>query len=184
MRERTAVVFVLLITFGVSTLISLGQNVKISFINTLEVLNGTEEGKRKIGELNQFASQKQQQIASQTTELQKLQEQYATQQRTLNPETRAEMERTIQDKDRKLKRLQEDIQLEFTQRRDELLGRMSEKIRVIIDEYAPKNGYAVIFLRDQTQTYVDPSLDITQDIIKIYNEQNPVASEKNLPSAP
>ncbi|MDA2937256.1 OmpH family outer membrane protein [Acidobacteria bacterium AH-259-A15] len=184
MRERTAVIFVLLITFGVSTLISLGQNVKIGFINTLEVLNSTEEGKRKIGELNQFASQKQQQIASQTTELQKLQEQYATQQRTLNPETRAEMERTIQDKDRTLKRLQEDIQLEFTQRRDELLGRMSEKIRVIIDEYAPKNGYAVIFLRDQTQTYVDPSLDITQDIIKIYNEQNPVASEKNLPPAP
>ncbi|MDA2929863.1 OmpH family outer membrane protein [Acidobacteria bacterium AH-259-O06] len=184
MRERTAVVFVLLITFGVSTLISLGQNVKIGFINTLEVLNGTEEGKREIEKLNQFASEKQQQVVSQTTELQKLQEQYATQQRTLNPETRAEMERTIQDKDRKLKRLQEDIQLEYTQRRDELLGRMSEKIRVIINEYAPKNGYGVIFLRDQTQTYVEPSLDITQDIIKIYNEQNPVASEKNLPSAP
>ncbi|MFQ5928711.1 MAG: OmpH family outer membrane protein [Acidobacteriota bacterium] len=184
MKKPTGVVFIWLMTVGISAPVCLAQNVKIGFINTLEVLNGTEEGKREIGKLNQFASQMQEEIASQTTELQKLQEQYATQQRTLNPETRAEMERTIQDKDRKLKRLQEDVQVEYTQRRDELLGKMSEKIRVIINEYAPKNGYGVIFLRDQTQTYVDPSLDITQEIIKIYDEQNPVASEKNSPSAP
>ncbi|MEE8162227.1 MAG: OmpH family outer membrane protein, partial [Acidobacteriota bacterium] len=82
------------------------------------------------------------------------------------------------EKNRALKRLQEDIQLEYNERRDSLLEKMSEKIRKIIDEYAPLNGYGAIFLRDQTQSYVDPSIEVSQDIIRIYNEQYPVAASE------
>ena len=150
------------------------QGLKLGFVNTLEVLYGTEEGKVEIEKLNQFGSQKQQEIATQGQELQRLKDQYATQQRTLNPATRSEMERTITERDRRLARLQEDVQLEYNQLRDTLLGRMGDKIQKIIEEYAPANGFSVVFLRDQSQTYVDPSVDITQEIIRIYNERNPV----------
>jgi len=153
------------------------QSPKLGFVNTLEVLYGTEEGKIEIEKLNQFAAQKQQEITDSSAELEKLQGQYATQQRTLNPETRARMERDIQDRDLQLKRIQEDVQLDYNKIRDELLGRMSEKIQVIINEYAPENGYGAIFLRNETQTFVALSLDITQEIIKIYNEKHPVVAQ-------
>ncbi|MEE2840128.1 MAG: OmpH family outer membrane protein, partial [Acidobacteriota bacterium] len=91
--------------------------------------------------------------------------------------TRAEMEREIQDRDLQLKRLQEDIQLEFNERQNEVLERMSVKIQEIINEYAPQNGFGVIFLRSEAQTYVDGSLDITPDIVRIYNERNPVGGQ-------
>ena len=77
------------------------------------------------------------------------------------------------DKERDLQRLQEDIELEYNQRRDELLARASEKIRVIINEYAKLNGFGAIFLRNEAQTYVDLSLDITQAVTRIYNERYP-----------
>ncbi|MDA2934594.1 OmpH family outer membrane protein, partial [Acidobacteria bacterium AH-259-D05] len=151
------------------------QGVKIGFVDSRAVLLGTEEGKAEIEQLNQFAAGKEQEFASETTALQKLQEQYAAQQLTLNPETRAEMEREITDRDLKLKRLQEDIQLELSERQNNLLARMSEKIQLIINDFAPQNGYGVIFLRNETQTYVDGQLDITPEIVRIYNERHPVA---------
>jgi outer membrane protein len=180
MSKRTMMILWLAAAFTIG---GQAQNVKIGFINTLQVLYGSEEGKVEIEKLNQFAAQKQQEIASDASELQKLQEQYASQQRTLNVETRSEMERSIQERDRRLKRLQEDIQLEYNQRRDKLLAKMSEKIREIINEYAPRNGYGVIFLRDQTQSYVDPGAEITQDIIRIYNERYPAAGQEGSESA-
>lgn len=182
MRKFTAAVFLGLALALASTSLVSAQDVKIGFVDTLQVLNGTEEGKKEIQELNEFAAQKQQEIANRTAELQKLQQQYANQQRTLNPETRAEMERAIQDKDRQLKRLQEDVQLEFDGRRNEVFGRMGDKIQTIINEYAPQNGFGVVFLRDQSQTYVDPALDITDAVVELYNQRYPVAGQAAAPA--
>ena len=177
MRKLVMIAFIGLMTAGAFVAASLAQDTKVGFVNTLEVLYATEEGKRELEQLNQFASQKQQEIATQSSELQRLQEQYLTQQATLNSAARAESERTIADKERGLQRLQEDIELEYNQRRDQLLARASEKIQVIIDEYAKLNGFGVIFLRNESQTYVDLSLDITQEVIQIYNERYPAVGQ-------
>ena len=177
MKKRIAAALVGPLVFWTLVTTGLGQNVKIGFVNTLEVLYGTEEGKVELEKLNQFGTQKQNELASEGATLQQLQEQYAAQQASLNALTRADMEREIQDRDLRLKRLQEDIQLEFNELQNELLERMSGKIQEIINEYAPQNGFGVIFLRNEGQTFVDASLDITQDIVQIYNERNPVASQ-------
>ncbi|MGH9340130.1 MAG: OmpH family outer membrane protein [Acidobacteriota bacterium] len=170
---------ILLILAAMATSFASAQTqavIKIGFVNTLEVLYGTEEGKQEIAKVEEFVTMKQQEYDTKETELQRLQEQFANQQRTLNPQTRGEMERTIGERDVELKRLQEDIQLEINRRRDELLGRMSEKIQKIINDYAEKNDFGAILLRDQTQAYVAPGLDVTQDIIRLYNESNASAS--------
>lgn len=177
MKKGIATALVGPFVFGALIVASLGQNVKIGFVSTLDVLYGTDEGKIELEKLNQFGTQKQNELEAAGLTLQKLQEQYAAQQASLSSLTRAEMEREIQDRDLKLKRLQEDIQLEFNERQNELLERMSGKIQEIINEYAPQNGIGVIFLRNEAQTYVDGALDITQDIVRIYNERNPVAGQ-------
>ncbi|MEE8349916.1 MAG: OmpH family outer membrane protein [Acidobacteriota bacterium] len=177
MKKRTAAALVGPLVIGSLVATGLGQNIKIGFVNTIEVLYGTEEGKVELEKLNQFGTEKQNELVSEGSTLQQLQEQYSAQQASLNALTRAEMEREIQDLDLKLKRRQEDIQLEFNELQNELLERMSEKIREIIGEYAPENGFGVIFLRNEGQTYVDSSLDITADIVQIYNERNTAASQ-------
>ncbi len=177
MRKLIMIAFIGSMTAGVFVRASLAQDTKIGFVNTLEVLYATEEGKRELEQLNQFAAQKQQEIGTQSAELQKLRDQYLTQQATLNSTARAQSERTIADKERDLQRLQEDIELEYNQRRDELLARASEKIRVIINEYAKLNGFGAIFIRNEAQTYVDLSLDITQDVTRIYNERYPAVGQ-------
>ncbi len=177
MRKLIMIAFIGSMTTGVFVEASLAQDTKIGFVNSLEVLYATEEGKRELEQLNQFAAQKQQEIATQSSELQRLRDQYLTQQATLNSTARAQSERTIADKERDLTRVQEDIEVEYNQRRDGLLARASEKIQVIISEYAKLNGFGAIFLRSEAQTFVDLSLDITQDVIGIYDERYPVVGE-------
>ena len=177
MRKLMMIALVGSMTAGAFSSASWAQDTKIGFVNTLEVLYATEEGKRELEQLNQFASQKQQEIGTQSSDLQKLRDQYLTQQATLNPAARAQSERTIADKERDLQRLQEDIELEYNQRRDEMLAAASGKIQVIINEYAKLNSFGVIFLRNEGQTYVDLSLDITQEVIGIYNERYPAVGQ-------
>ncbi len=177
MRKLIMMALIGSMTAGAFSSASWAQDTKIGFVNTLEVLYATEEGKRELEQLNQFASQKQQEIGTQSTDLQKLRDQYLTQQATLNSAARAQSERTIADKERDLQRLQEDIELEYNQRRDEMLAAASGKIQVIINEYAKLNGFGVIFLRNEGQTYVDLSLDITQEVIRIYNERYPAVGQ-------
>ncbi len=177
MKKLIVIAFIVSMTTGAFVVSGLAQETKIGFVDTLGVLYATEEGKRELEQLNQFAAQKQQEISTQSSDLQKLRDQYLTQQATLNSAARAQSERTIADNERDLQRLQEDIELEYNQRRDELLARASEKIQVIINEYAKLNGFGAIFLRNEGQTYVDLSLDITEEVTRIYNERYPAVGQ-------
>ena len=59
----------------------------------------------------------------------------------------------------------------------EFLIILREQLQKIIIDYAPKNSFGVIFVRDQGQSFVDPGMEVTQSIIKIYNEQHPVSGK-------
>lgn len=158
---------------------------RFGFVDSMEVLYETEEGKTAIDQLNSYMAQKQQEIQQKTEDLQRLQEQYTSQQRTLNRETRAEMEQAIADQQKNLTRLREDVQAEINRRQNNLLSSLGEKIQRVVDEFAAQNRYDVIFLRDDSQAYVDPALDVTQQIIQLYNSKYaPGASSPAAPAAP
>ena len=184
MRKITRNLLSLSVVVGSLALSGLAQNSapagaipsKIAFVDSLGVLYGTEEGKQEVGKVNQYIEQKQSEFQSQQTELQKLRDTFSTQERSLNLDTRMEMQRTIEEKNRKLQRLQEDIQLDITRRRDGILNKMSSKVQKIIEEYAQQNGLGAVILRDQSHIYIHVGLDITQEIIKIYNARNPAGS--------
>ncbi|RPJ59946.1 MAG: OmpH family outer membrane protein [Acidobacteria bacterium] len=158
---------------------------KIAFVNPVAILSSTAEGKQEFAKLQELTSTKQKQVADASTELRTLQDQYSKTNLTANPTTRAEMERQIQDKDIRLKRLQEDAQLELQQRQDDLLEKMGGKLQTVLTEYAQKNGIDTIFRLDQNQTfaYVNPALNITDAIIKQYDQRFPAPAATTAPAA-
>ncbi len=149
---------------------------KLGFVSGLDVLYGTQSGQQEIAIVQTFMEEKQKEYDAQRMALEQLRERFDTQQLTLNAQTRAQMQRDIEVDDRELTRFQEDTQVEITRRRDEIFAAEDGKIQNLITDYAQENGFSVIFLRNETQIYVDPSLDITPDIIRIYDERFPVES--------
>ncbi len=149
---------------------------KIGFLQFALVLEGTEEAKVEIAKVRGYMEGKQKEYDTKRTELEELKAQFVQQERSLNEQTKAEMSRTIQDQEKNIRRMQEDIQTDINGRRDLLFTRLSGKVQVILNDFAQNNGYGAILFVDQLQGYFDPSLDVTQEIIRLYNEANPVSS--------
>ncbi len=159
--------------------------IKIAFVNPVAILSNTAEGKQEFAKLQDLTNTKQKQVADLSAELRKLQDQYSQTSLSANATARAEMERQIQDRDVRLKRLQEDAQTELQQRQDDLLEKMGGKLQTVLTEYAQKNGIDTIFRLDQNQTfaYVNPALNITDAIIKQYDQRFPAPAAATAPAA-
>jgi len=149
------------------------QGGKIGFVNSQEVLYGTNEGKDGLAELDQFMATQRQGFETRNTDLAKLQQELQTKGPTLNADAVARLQRDISQSQLDIKRYQEDAEADFNQRQQGLLQGISVKVQTIIEEYAQQNSFMVIFMRDQTQAFVAPNLDVTQEIIKIYNVKYP-----------
>lgn len=156
------------------------QEVKIAFVDTIAVLQGTAEGQQEIGQLENYIAEERKRLESETLEVQQLRQQLISQGGSLNPEARVEMQRQIEDRERKLQRLQEDIEREINRRRNEMFNRMSERIQQVIVSYAEENSLSVVFIQDPALPYVSPALDISQAIIQAYDAANPAQA----PAAP
>ena len=156
----------------------LAQGQKIGFVSTFDVLRASQEGKARISAWDSAFRAEQEKIKTESDELNKLQQQFAEQRLSLNAETQAEMQQSIQNKATSIKRMQEDLNRTAGGRRDKILAEVSEKIRTLLQDYAKNNGYDAIFLRlpDQ-QAYVAESVDITAEILRLYDEKYKVPTE-------
>jgi Skp family chaperone for outer membrane proteins len=181
MMKKAAIIMAFAATVLVSAWAVIAQNqttaatagpAKIAFINPMAVIYGTEEGNREITQLQQLTNAKQQELVTAGDELQRLQQQYM---QTTNPQQRMEMERDLQERELRYKRLQEDVQFELDQRQNDLLARMSDRLQRVVTSYCEQHNIDAVFRLDQAENYVfiNPNLDVTQEIISLYNQQHP-----------
>jgi outer membrane protein len=58
-----------------------------------------------------------------------------------------------------------------------LINTLGRKLMTVLDKYSKENSYAVVFDTSSQQTpviYAANAVDITQDIIKLYDQNYPV----------
>jgi outer membrane protein len=165
----SGLLFVLLFSCGMA-------QSKVGFVNSQDILSGTAEGKKNLVELDGFWAGKQKEFDTRNQEINTLQQNVMAQQRTLDADSLAKMQRDLEQKQKDLSRFQEDSRAEGNQKQTEILQAISQKVQVVIEEYAKNNAFAVIFVIDQSQAYVSPKLDVTAEIIKLYDERYPSAS--------
>jgi len=157
---------------------------KVGVVHPEVILQNTDEGKAEIAKLQQLSQAKQQQLNTQAEELRRLEQEYQQLPGTTTPQVRAQKERDIQDRQVKLRRLQEDVQAEVGQRQEVVMGTMAEKLQNVLNEYAQSNNFDMIFRLDQQAfAYVNPALDVTMDVAKVYNQKHPAAGAAQ-PAAP
>jgi outer membrane protein len=150
---------------------------KVGIMNVRVAIVNTAEGK-------QASAQLQSQFAPRQTELDNLRKQMDDAQKkaqlaTITDEEKNRLARQYdawsRAFDRKRQELQEDAQ--FAE--NEIADAIGRKMITIVDRYARENGYAVVLdVSAQTQpvVYASNQVDITQDIIRLYDQANPVTA--------
>jgi len=153
---------------------------KVAVIAFQAAVGQTNEFQRDFADLQKKYDPKRQQLKSLSDEVDNLTKQLQSQGSTLTDEERASRARTLDEKRKQLDRDTQDAQSDFQSDMQDLLGRIAQKVGVVMTDYAEKHGYTLVLDETEQQQqaptvlYALPSTDITKAVIDAYNEKSGV----------
>jgi len=149
---------------------------KIAWLDLQLAIYTCEEGKREFGELQKYVEKKNSEMEAAKKELDTLKNQHSVQGAKLTDEARADLEEQIEGKETNLQRFQQDTQKEIDARRLRVTNFIGRKMLPIVEKISKEKGLsAVMYLNPSGQAWVEPSLVVTDEVIKAYNAAHPVA---------
>jgi outer membrane protein len=135
---------------------------------------------------------KQDELQKKQKEIEVLQDQLRKGQNTLSEDNRQKTMRDIDQKTNTLKRDGDDFNQDVQTETQRIMGELYPKMITVLNKYATENGYAVVLDYSSQQTpilFAANSVDITKDIIAIYDKTSsfappPTAPKTAPPAAP
>ncbi len=157
---------------------------KLAVINIQQAIAQTGEGKLALDALTKKYEPKRQALQRQQDEINALQDQVQKQGPTLSDEERSRLSRDLDQKQRLFKRDQDDDQADWQADNQDAVQRIGQKMVKVINDYAQKNGYALVIDDSQLPVYyVAKGVDITDPIVRLYDQANPSAAPPASPAA-
>lgn len=199
MKNRVSISITLLLLF-VCPALSRAQGPpaasgKIGILNIQAAILNTGEGKKALADLDKKYQPKRAELQKMQQDIQTLQDQIQRQENAASDTAQQQLNRQLDEKKKIMTRTQEDAQSDFAADRSEAIGHISQKMGKIVQDFAEQNGYAVILdlvapvysnsgQIGDTQIpvyYAGKDVDITAQIVKLYDAANPVASATTTP---
>ena len=95
------------------------------------------------------------------------------------------MSRELEDKQRILKRSADDAQSDYNADTEDTVSRIGKKMVRIISDYAQKNGFVLVIDGAQVPIYyASKDIEISADIVKLYDAANPLPAAGETPKPP
>jgi outer membrane protein len=156
---------------------------KIAFVYVQKALASTEEGKVRLKELDDWARPRQEELGRLEKEINDLKGELLTRQAAAGSDAVADLNRRLVVKQREFEDKQRLAKRDFEEKQQGLLRELGGKLQEIITKYADQNRYTAVFILNPNDlAYLATSADITDTVIKLYNEKYPLAA--NAPAAP
>jgi Skp family chaperone for outer membrane proteins len=150
---------------------------KLAYVNIQLAIVGSDEGKKEDASLQQIIDAKSAELQAKQKELETLKNNFDVMSAKLSDEARADKAEEIDLKDTALQRFQQDTQKEIDNKRQRWQQTIAKKMLAVIERVAKEKGLDMVEFYDVNRDgYVNPSLFITDDIIKAYNLTYPVAA--------
>jgi len=159
---------------------------KVGTISIQTVIANTAEGRQASSEL-------QAQFAARSAELQNLQKQIGELQAklqsgaALSEEERERLQRQGDRLTHTLQRKQQGFQDDLNAAQQDVINNIGRKLVDVLTKYAKENGYSVVLDTSSQQSpvvYGAPQVDVTQDILRLYDQSHPVKTSTAPPSKP
>jgi outer membrane protein len=161
--------------------------VKVATIFAQNAIVSTQEGQKASAALNAKFAPRKAEFEHKQREVQALRDQLKKTQATMSADARQRLNQTIDDRNRELQRLGEDSQAALEEEEGALLQELGDKMLGIIGDYAQRNGYVAVFDVSNPQgpvRWASPRVDITNEIVKLYDQAHPVAPAPVTPPTP
>ncbi|GAB4289540.1 MAG: hypothetical protein Kow0090_02240 [Myxococcota bacterium] len=166
-----------LLTFvavAVFALSAFAEDNKIAYIDLERAINETDEGKAEYSKLKADFDKKQAQLDERAEKLKKMQAEFEKASMVVTGDAKMKKMQELQKELMDAQQLAVALQKELFQKelavKDKLLGKMVK----IIEGIAKREGYKFVLEKKEAGLlYAPPSDDITNEVIRLYNKENP-----------
>ncbi len=143
---------------------------KFGSVDIQKVLLFSDAGKSAKEQLAQIANKYEGEKNTREDELKKLKTDLEKQSVLLSESARNSKEKDYQQKLKEYQRFLKDAQDDLQAKNDELTSRIVDEIVKVVQDYGRKNKFTFIFVKDERMVYHDESADVTEDVLKTFNE--------------
>lgn len=156
---------------------------KIGFVDSNRAVVSTEEGKAEYQKITDWLKKQDDDMQGLRKSLADKQTQFQNQQNILADDKKEELLKEIDRLDTEIKRRTEDIKKDYARRLEEFGKKMDKKITPLFNKFAQDNGYTLIlYINPQVIAYYNAETDVTEQIIKLYNQAYPFAAPAATPA--
>lgn len=168
MKKLSLIIVLMLVVFSGS---AFAQS-KIAVIDLEVAMNQTKAGSKANVELQADFRKAQEKAQKLATEMEGIQKDVEAQRSVLSQDAVQKKLADIQKKKVELERLEKDTQDELQRKQMQFVGSIVQEMRTVITDYAKEKKIDLVIEAKESGTiYANPTLDITDDIIKRFDAQ-------------
>jgi outer membrane protein len=149
---------------------------KFAVINVRQAIITTAEGKQASGELQSQFAARQSELENLNKQINDLRQRLSSGQNTLSDEEKVRLTNQGTRLTQQLERKQNELQEDLNAAQGEVVDRIGRKMMDVLEKYARENGITAVFdssAQNSPILFAATSVDITQDIIKLYDQAYP-----------
>jgi outer membrane protein len=157
---------------------------KIAILYVQNAILQSAEGKKAAAEMQATFNPRRSTLEKRQADVQAQQDQLKKGAATMSDDAKNKLARQIETDGKALKRDADDLNSDAEQEQNKLFQGLFAKLSAVVDQYAKKNGIAVVLDVSNQQgpiMWASASADITTEIVKLYDEAHPVAAAPPAP---
>lgn len=152
---------------------------KVAILYVQNAILQSAEGKRIAGELQSKFNPRRSELEKRQSAIQAMQDQLKKGTATMSEDAKNKLARQIEADGKALQRDADDLNADAEQEQNKVFQDLFSKLNQVVAQYATQNGYAVVLDVSNQQgpiMWAAASVDITGDIVKLYDQAHPVAA--------
>jgi outer membrane protein len=159
-----------------------GADVKIGYVDLQRALNEVDEGKQAKSRLEAKFNKSQEQLNKEQTELQKKKDELDKKRLAMDEATLRAKADELDKEMVRITNLFSKLQKELSDEERVATQEIFRKMRLLIAGIAEKEGFSFVFdVNESGMIYGPPSQDLTNELVRRYNEQAGAAAKKPSP---
>jgi len=153
--------------------------IRVGYIDVQRVLTRSAAGVAAREVLEKERGTMQKEMDAKRQELEKLRDELEKKGPLMTPDARREREEQLERKRRDATRMADDFQRELGRKEQQLGSKVLQDLVGLIERYGKQKGYQLIVeKRGAAVIYGAPEIDITDDIIRAYDQEAPAKGKK------
>jgi outer membrane protein len=152
---------------------------KFGVIDMQKALLSTKDGQKAVEDLKAKFGPKEQEFQKRQNDLQGKQDEYRRKENTLSEDAKAALARDIDTMTKNLQRDTDDARQDVDAEQQRVLNDLGQKMMQVLTKYSADKGLTMVFDvsgQPNNVLFASSTIDITNDIIKIYDSAPPTSS--------